>query len=686
LQGDSLHPEGTVEIVAPSVWRIRFGEPERFVPSRFRESPPDLEGLSDLPQGELELELSEVRCQLKPGRTVVTIPCQEPGEQIYGFGLDPGAYGQKGLRKRLTVCASVLGKTGASHGPVPFYVSTKGYGVWVDTARVPWVHVARLQPVHRTRNRRGGQEVVFDIPGGQGVDVFFFGGPTLREAVQRYNLFSGGGCMPPMWGLGLKYRNYTKADKETVMAVANEIREKEIPCDMMGLEPGWQTHAYSCSFVWSDERFPKHQEMLEALVGMGYKVNLWEHAYVSPVSPLYAKLEKKSGEYTVWGGLVVDFADMEASEIFARYHDENLVKEGVSGFKADECDRQPITDCTPFNYPYCSGFPSGIDGEQMTQLYGTLYQRSIQSVFRKRNQRSWGDVRATGSLSAPLPFNLYSDAYQFDEYLRQLLNASFAGLLWSPEVRNANTLEELLNRVAMSAMAPQMCLNIWFMPHPVWKQYERDKNERGDLLSEEEEREVAGKIKEIVELRMSLLPYLYSCFARYKMEGLPPVRSLLLDFPEDRELRDVDDQFLFGNHLLVAPYMGSACAREVLFPKGEDWIDFYSGRRHRGGERIQMEGEPGGVPLFIRDNALLPLAKPVPFVNEDTVFELSVKVVGDAPRPFVLLEDDGESYDFEKGIFNKVTLSWKEGKGEVSRDGSFDGRRYQIVEWSRLGE
>ena len=342
----------------------------------------------------------------------------------------------------------MVGETGASHGPVPFYLSTKGYGVFVDTARVPMVEVARLTPnqsaaaddprsgqiktsegeLYAARAARGRTEVIFDLPGNsKGVDVYVFGGPTMREAVQRYNLFSGGGAVPPLWGLGLKFRTFTRADEATVLKTARALRAMEIPCDMIGLEPGWQSKSYSCSFTWSKERFPEPAKMLQELQQTGFKVNLWEHAYIHPSSPLFAPLKSRAGDFLVWGGLVVDFVDPEASRIFADYHDRELVSKGILGFKGDECDKQPPTDATPFNYPYCSIFPSGIDGDQMTQLYGYLYQRALFSAFKAHNLRTWGDVRATTALAAPLPFNLYSDAYSFDQYLRQLVNASFTG-------------------------------------------------------------------------------------------------------------------------------------------------------------------------------------------------------------------------------------------------------------------
>jgi len=676
---------GEVTTVAKGVWRVRFGQPERFVPTAFRQRSPIIEQINALPKpGELPFGPEDIRFRRASGRLVVYVPCDEPDDQIYGFGLDPGAYQQKGLRKYLTVSAQTWDKTGASHGPVPFYVSTKGYGVYVDTARVPFVHVARLRGKAAAQQATGRTHVVFDVPAAQGVDVYVLGGPTIREAVQRYNLLSGGGCVPPMWGLGLKYRTYTKADHQAVMNVAEALRRFRIPCDMLGLEPGWQTKAYSSSLVWSPERFGGHQRFVEKLSGMGFRLNLWQHAYIHPTSPLFEPLKDRSGDYLVWGGLVVDFVDPKASRIFADYHDAQFVAKGITGFKLDECDRQIITDTTPFNYPYATAFPSGIDGDQMTQLYGYLYQRAVYSVFRKHNRRTWSDVRATGALAAPLPFNLYSDAYALDQYLRQLVNASFAGLLWSPEVRVAGSFEELANRVALAAYAPQMCLNLWFVPHPIWMQYDRAKNKAGKLLPEDEQHRVAETIRRIVNQRMSLLPYYYAAFHRYRNEGLPPTRALVLEFPEDRNLRGIDSAFMFGDSLLVAPFLAEGRSRKVTFPRGSNWIDLRTNIRYVGGERHTFKGKPGDVPVFAKEKTLLPVAEPVQHVDRDTVFDITVRVYGDAPAPFTLYEDDGETFDFEKGAFNQVVLRWDGGKGSSQRSGNYTRQRYRIRRWQKI--
>ncbi len=103
----------------------------------------------------------------------------------------------------------------------------------------------------------------------KGVDVYLFAGPSMREAVQRYNLFAGGGLVPPEWGLGFWYRAEQHDDSDSLRKLASEFRDRKIPCDVIGLEPGWQTHAYSCSFAWDSARFPAAEGFCERSLGPG---------------------------------------------------------------------------------------------------------------------------------------------------------------------------------------------------------------------------------------------------------------------------------------------------------------------------------------------------------------------------------------------------------------------------------
>jgi alpha-D-xyloside xylohydrolase len=173
-----------------------------------------------------------------------------------------------------------------------------------------------------THNIQDGDtgQITVEVPRASGVDVYLFAGPEMLDAVRRYNVFSGGGVIPPEWGLGFWYRPESRATQQSALALAKEFRDHKIPCDVIGLEGGWQTHSYSCTFVWNKDRFPDPAGFVSSAGAMNYKVNLWEHAFTHPASPLFPEIEPHSGDYGVWGGLVPDFAGEPARAAFGAYH------------------------------------------------------------------------------------------------------------------------------------------------------------------------------------------------------------------------------------------------------------------------------------------------------------------------------------------------------------------------------
>jgi alpha-D-xyloside xylohydrolase len=123
----------------------------------------------------------------------------------------------------------------------------------------------------------------------------------------------------------------------------------------------------------------------------------------------------------------------------------------------------------------------------------------------------------------------------------------------------------------------------------------------------------------------------------------------------------------------------------VYLPKGCDWIELATSQRGSGGAKLTVIGLPGEVPLFVRNNTLLPWAEPVSHVAKDTVFDLTIKVFGDHPETFTLVEDDGESFDYERGVQNRLTLSWAgTSGGTVKKEGGFIGSRYRINRWEKV--
>lgn len=667
--------------MAPGIWKLTFGTPEQVTPVNARTEHPLEQALRSLPVcEEIPFSPSDIQFRSMARGTVIQVP-MAPAEQIFGFGLSLKVLNPTGTRKVMRVTDSPGNDLGDSHAPVPFYVSNKGYGVYVDTARMVSFAAGYVTPKEKETGKPS-RSMQIDVPTAQGVDVYMFAGPSMREVVQRYNLFSGGGVLPPLWGLGILYRGYGKYNAQEVLGLAKEFREHHMPCDVFGLEPGWQSQTYSCSYVWSQERWPDPDGFIQSMTDMGFQLNLWEHAFVHPSSPLHEEMKEHSGDDLVWGGLVPDFLTSQAREIFSEYHEKNFVLKGVSGFKLDECDNQPLS-ATPWSFPDWSVFPSGADGEQMHALLGPLYQRVLAELFEKKNRRTFGQVRASHALASPLPFVLYSDHYDHRDFVRGVVTCGFGGILWQPEVRDCGSIEELYRRIQTAMFSPQAVINAWFLAMPPWRQIHTDKNVKGEVLPNAQEVEEA--CRKLFELRMSFIPYLYSAYARYRQEGLPPFRALVMDSPDDPNTFKLDDEYLMGDTVLVAPIFAGQSGRSVYLPQGE-WFCFWTGNRYEGGKTHEIQMGVEQIPLFVRSGSLLPLARPVEHITPDTCFDLTVRVYGEAPKDFILYEDDGMTLDYEKGRQNPVVLSWTpDRQGHVARTGPYPNIRYQVKSWEAIG-
>ncbi len=665
--------------VHPGVWRATIGTPERFTPVSSRLVPAQMDAFAKLPKVSAA-PLPPIEGTQTARGSMIQIPLR-PDEQIFGFGLQMLSFSQRGKKKVARVNADPKMDTGDSHAPVPFYVTTEGIGILIDTARYATFYIGDAQHkpteaahensgsnpdpnyTHTVRESDNGR-IIVEVPRATGVDVYLFAGPAMQDAVKRYNVFSGGGFVPPEWGLGFWYRMIARADHADALALAKELRDSKIPCDVLGLEPGWQSHAYSCTFSWDPGRFPDPAGFLKSATGLNYKINLWEHAFTNPASPLFAALESHSGDYGVWKGLVPDFAGAPAREIFGAYHGKNLIDVGVSGFKLDECDNSDFTG--GWSFPECSSFPSGVDGEQMHTIFGLRYQMAIWDAYRKRNLVTFGLVRSSGALAAPYPFVLYSDLYDHRVYIRALVNSGFSGLLWCPEVRQADSVEDLIRRLQSVVFSPLAQVDCWYMKNPPWKQIDRAKNNAGQLFENWENLET--RCREIIGWRMQLVPYLTAAFQKYADDGTPPFRALVLDTPQDKRLYTVDDQYMIGDRMMVAPLFAGEPSRKVVMPQGS-WHDFWTGGAVAGGTELSVPASTDRIPVYVKSGSIVPWADVGLFAATLETLRIAARVYGDGSMPFTLTKGKDSQH-----------LSWGNGRGNVDGDGSYD-----VYSWKHLG-
>lgn len=550
--------------------KITYGILEKFTPSVF------CRGFS-YTETEISYRVDRIGFQCTSKGCILTMPLGAR-EQIYGLGLQLKAFNLRGKKLTIRPNADPVAATGDSHAPVPFFVSTAGYGIYVDTARYAEFYFGSsdLLAHHRKAQERAKIGISTDelyalreqedsnisilIPAARGVTIYIMEGRNITDIVAQYNMLSGGGCLAPEWALSAIYRCYSRYSQEQVLDAAKKIRGEGLEIGTIGLEPGWQSKAYPCSYVWNRELYHDPRVLIDSLKKLGFHVNLWEHGFVHPDSPIYEQITPYSGDYTVWGGSVPDFSQKAARELFSEHH-KKLITMGVDGFKLDECDGSDFTG--GWSFPNIAEFPSGLDGEQYHSLFGVLYMQTMLEALGEKSTLS--EVRNAGALSAPYPFVLYSDLYDHRDFIRGCATAGFGGILWTPEVRDARTKEEFLRRLQANVFSVQCLINAWYCEEFPWVQH--------DCIQE---------VKELLALREKLKPMLKKAFEKYQKTGVPPVRALVSDYSDDAETYDIDDQYIFCDDLIVAPIVAGETSRKVYLPVGQ-WRDYFTKEAVRSG-------------------------------------------------------------------------------------------------------
>ncbi|MCF2504238.1 DUF5110 domain-containing protein [Dyadobacter sp. CY107] len=662
--------------IYPGVWKGVAGKPDDYDLLKAAEITPS-STLQKLSKEPFPLDKAEIRVEQNNGKTYLRLPLVK-NEQLFGFGLNFQTVHQRGRTMQLH--ADHYGKTdnGRTHAPVPFYVSSLGYGIFVNSAKYIDVYAgsnvrkdSKNPPEVMDRNTDKNwsahpySDAVEMLIPAQGIEIYVFAGPKPINAVQRFNLLSGGGCLPPRWGLGFTQRVHRLYTSEQVKQEAKAFEEKGFPLDFIGLEPGWQSKSYPCTFEWDKSRFPDPAGFVKEMDAMGVKINLWTNPYVSPDAAIYKPMLPFTGSHTVWNGIVPDLSMPQARKILFDQFEKEHVKIGVSGYKIDEVD-----GFDSYLWPDVATFPSGRSSEQIRQTYGLLVQKHSFEMFRRNNVRTYGLVRASNAGGASFPYVIYNDNYSHEDFITALINSGYAGVLWTPEVRASKTAEEWLRRFQTVCFSPMAMINAWSSSTQPWTFPE-----------------VAPQIKAVAELRMRMMPYWYSEFAKYHYDGTPPFRGMSLEEGfsgnvskektatdleanpyEEAVVKEVKDQYMAGEFLLVAPLFTGQTSRTVILPKGK-WFDFYTGKLVGDGEIITISPGLDQIPVFVKNGAIIPMMRALlhaPKAGQKV--DLEIRHYGDQNGSYKLYDDDGETFAYEKGIF-----SWRDIQVEKQADGKFKG-------------
>ena len=648
-----------LEKVASGVWKAEIGNPDKVNLLSELDFNPKIDAINNIEEAELPVDKAVITAEVFDGKTYIRFPLDKE-EKVYGLGLNFQSVQQRGRIARLHVDHYGGLDNGRTHAPVPFFVSSKGYGVLINAARYIDVYAGtsvrkdtKNPPVLYNRNtdqewsaQPYSDNLEFLVPA-EGVELVFFSGKSMLDVVRRFKLYNGGGVLPPKWGLGFWHRVPTLFSEEQVKEEVGEFKKRGFPLSVIGLEPGWMTRAYPCTYQWDPGRFPNPEAFVKDMAAQDIKVNLWVNPGVAPDCEIASEIEPYTGTHTEWNGMLPDYSLAETKKIMGDHFSRNAIDKGVSGFKMDENDGYDF-----WVAPDVAKYPSGISGEQMRQIYGSLMQSFMTGLYRRKNERTYGLVRAGNAGTTSYPFVIYNDYYNHRDFITALINSSFIGVLWTPEVRASKTSEEWLRRMQTVCFSPLAMLNAWADGTKPWS------------FADVEE-----QVRQVMMLRMCLIPYLYTTFAHYAFDGIPPVRAMCL---EPGCEADPKDQFMVGESLLVAPLFAGETSRKVILPKGK-WYDFYTGDFVGDGVTVSVEPGLDKIPVFVKDGGIIPMYEPMTTLPEGPV-PVSVRHYGVKASSFDLYDDDGRTYDYEKGEFTWIRLvadpAVASGKATVLDDGT----------------
>ncbi|MCH7835468.1 MAG: alpha-xylosidase [Chloroflexi bacterium] len=540
-----------------------------------------------------------------------------PDERLYGLGEQFGPFDRRGQR----IVSWSRDPSGGLASPVcymnvPFFLSSRGYGIFLH-------HSSKIvyelgQPALQSAAFRVNDPYL---------DYFFIYGPGPKQIIERYTGLTGRPLAPPLWSFGAWWSRCMYRDREQVEGIVERLRQLGIPGDVIHLDPLWLKERRSreldgCDFVWDEEAFPDPEGFVRWLGERGFKLSLWENPYVWVNTEMHREgVEKGYFVRSQQGGLarplenpddtvLLDFTNPEAYRWWQEKHRPYL-RMGVAAFKPDYGEAVPADAL----------FADGRTGEQVHNIYPLLFNRCVYEVMREERGEVMLFGRSGYAGSQRYPINWTGDQPctwgGMAAALRSGLSLSLSGIsMWSHDIGG------FWNPDNMQPPDPTLYIR--------WAQF-------GLLSSHARFHGVRGRepwyfgdkavqvVREFARLRYRLLPYIYSLAKEAEETGLPVVRPLVLEYPDDPVAPAVDYEYLLGPYLLVAPVTNDEGRCLVYLPPGV-WYDWWNGERLEGPRHLQLGVPLERLPLYVRGDSLLVMAPQMEHVGQRDWRPLTVDV------------------------------------------------------------
>lgn len=504
-------------------------------------------------------------------------------EMIFGCGESATGLNKAGQKVNLFVTDPQGPETDQMYKPIPFFMSNRGYGMFMHTsAPVTCDFGATYIGLNKM------------FMGDENLDLFvFFGEP--KDILDEYTDLVGKPGMPPLWSFGTWMSRITYFSEKEGYDVAANIRKNKYPCDVIHFDTGWFDVDWQYDYKFSENRFQNPQQMLKDLRSQGFHVCLWQLPYFTPKNRYFSELIEKdmyvkngNGELP-YEDVVLDFSNPETVKW---YQDKlaGLLNIGVSAIKVD------FGEAAPLNGIYASGK----SGWYEHNLYPVRYDMAVSEITKKLHNENIMWARAAWAGSQRYPLHWGGDAATTNTGLLGTLRAGLSfGLsgfsFWSHDMGGfvKATPEDLYCRWIPFGFLTSHTRAHGAPPTEPWLY---------------DSKRVQDVFRKSAEMKYRLMPYVYAQAKECTEKGLPMLRALFVEFPDDPGAWKVDDEYLFGSQILVAPLLESGMTgRTVYLPEGK-WIDYQTEKVYEGGWH-QIEAGSLPIIMLVRDGSVLPHLK-----------------------------------------------------------------------------
>ncbi|SES68637.1 glycoside hydrolase family 31 protein [Anaerobranca gottschalkii] len=585
----------------------------------------------------------------------------EGSEYIYGLGDKTGHLNKKGYHYKMWNTddpSPHVESFEAMYKSIPFLLVLKngsGYGIFFDNPFKSYFDFGKENSKYYYFGAEDGN-----------LDYYFIYGPSIAQVIKGYTYLTGTTPLPQLWTLGYHQSRWSYAPEGRVMEIGENFRKRDIPCDVIYLDIDYMDGFRV--FTWDKEKFKEPQKMISKLKEQGFKVvtivdpgvkkDKGYFVYDEGLEKGYFVTDKDGIPYVnkVWPGDSVypDFSQEETRKWWADKH-KLLLDCGVAGIWNDMNEPASFDGPLPDDVQFKNdGYPT--DHREIHNLYGHLMSKGTYEGIKKfTNKRPFVITRACFSGTQKYSTVWTGDNQSFWEHLRMsipmLLNLGLSGFSFCGTDVGGFGFDctgELLSRWVQVG-----CFTPLFRNHSAM-----------DTRDQEPwafDKKTEGINRKYIKLRYQLIPYLYDLMYHGEKTGLPVMRPLVLHYQQDRETYEINDQFLWGENILVAPILQQGQrARAVYLPKGK-WIDYWTGEEFQGESYVIKEAPLEICPIYIKEGSIIPKFPVQNYVGERKIDNLILDIYpGNGQN--LHYQDDGETFNYRQGEYNLYRFTMDEGK------------------------